>query len=123
MERFYEPEEGRVLMDGKDIRDMGVQALRQRIGYITQHPQLFTGTLRDNIRLGRPGASEADIRAAADRANATPFLDAFPQGLDTYISDGDGLSGGQKQRIAIARVFLKDPGTCRAWWCRMFVLT
>jgi subfamily B ATP-binding cassette protein MsbA len=108
--RFYDPQHGRVLIDGQDIRKVTTQSLRQAIGIVPQHPMLFRGTVRDNILYGRRGASEDEMREAARLANAEQFILDLPRGYDTFIGErGVGLSGGQVQRLAIARAFLKDP--------------
>lgn len=108
--RFYEVTEGRILLDGHDIRDIRLHSLRQHIGIVHQDVYLFAGTVADNIRYGRPDASEADIIAAAKQASAHDFIMNLPNGYDTDIGQrGVKLSGGQKQRLSIARVFLKNP--------------
>jgi ATP-binding cassette subfamily B protein len=108
--RFYEPEAGRILIDGTDIRDVTLASLRRSIGIVQQDVYLFAGTVAQNLRYGRPEASEAEIVAAAKAADADGFIRALPQGYDTDIGQrGVKLSGGQKQRLTIARAFLKDP--------------
>ncbi|TYP71785.1 ABC transporter ATP-binding protein [Paenibacillus methanolicus] len=108
--RFYDVQEGVVSIDGRDIRTVTQSSLRGQIGMVLQDNILFSGTVRDNIRLGRPDASDEDIRAAAVQASAHAFIEGLSAGYDTEIGErGVKLSGGQKQRIAIARVFLKDP--------------
>jgi ATP-binding cassette, subfamily B (MDR/TAP), member 1 len=110
LERFYDPESGAVLLDGRDIRELNVQWLRKTIGLVSQEPVLFSGTIADNIAYGKPGASMQEIIAAAKMANAHDFVTAFPDSYDTLVGDkGVQCSGGQKQRIAIARAILKDP--------------
>ncbi|KAI8050944.1 hypothetical protein BDF22DRAFT_694104 [Syncephalis plumigaleata] len=110
LERFYDPDEGEVRLDGRDIRVLDPAALRQRIGYIHQEPTLFAGSIADNIRYGRPDASDAQVEEAARMAHADTFIRRFPHGYATQIGErGVTLSGGQKQRIAIARALLKDP--------------
>lgn len=105
------PFDGDVRVDGVPLDDWDEAALRQRVALIGQKPQLLAGSIADNIRLGRPGASDADLREAARRACVLEFSDALPQGLDTLLgSRGHGLSGGQAQRVALARLFLRDPG-------------
>lgn len=107
--RFYEVSEGAVKIDGIDIREMRLHDLREQIALVGQQALLFSGSIRDNIAMGRPGATEEEIRNAADAAYVSPFLPAQSQGLDTWLGDGgSGLSGGQRQRIAIARAFVKD---------------
>ena len=108
--RFYDVTEGRILIDGQDIKSFTQQSLRQSIGMVQQEVYLFSGTVFDNIAYGKPGASLEEVRAAARLAGADEFISALPQGYDTYVGErGVRLSGGQKQRISIARVFLKDP--------------
>ncbi|MGE8639939.1 MAG: thiol reductant ABC exporter subunit CydD [Achromobacter sp.] len=105
------PCDGGVRIDGVPLDDWDEAALRQRVALIGQKPQLLAGSIADNIRLGRPGASDADLREAARRACVLEFSDVLPQGLDTLLgSRGHGLSGGQAQRVALARLFLRDPG-------------
>jgi ATP-binding cassette subfamily B protein len=107
--RFYDPQAGRVRLDGADIARVDPMALRARLGLVPQDPVIFGTTAQENIRFGRPDASDAEIRAAV-RAAAADFLDALPQGLDTHLgTKGVMLSGGQRQRVAIARAILRDP--------------
>eukprot|EP01063_Lacrimia_lanifica_P018400 TRINITY_DN25321_c0_g1_i1.p1 TRINITY_DN25321_c0_g1~~TRINITY_DN25321_c0_g1_i1.p1 ORF type:complete len:627 (+),score=171.15 TRINITY_DN25321_c0_g1_i1:98-1978(+) len=102
---------GEVRVDSTDIRTMAVTSLRSRIGVVAQEPTLFTGTIAENIRYGRPGASDADVRRAAKIAHVAAFADALPDGLGTAVGQGGAqLSGGQKQRVAIARMILRNPG-------------
>jgi ATP-binding cassette subfamily B protein len=108
--RFYEVSEGRIMLDGRDIREITQHSLRKNIGIVQQDVYLFAGSVFDNIRYGNMEASEDEIIAAAKRANAHDFIMALPDGYDTDIGQrGVKLSGGQKQRLSIARVFLKDP--------------
>ena len=108
--RFYEPQAGRITVDGHDIRDLTQASLRARIGIVQQDVFLFAGTIRENIAYGRLDASEAEILEAAARARLDGLVAALPEGLDTVIGErGVKLSGGQKQRLAIARAFLKNP--------------
>ena len=108
--RFYDPSEGRILIDGKDIRDFNVHSLRRQIGIVMQDNILFSGTIADNIRYGRPGASDAQMKEAAEAAHADEFISKLTHGYETWLGEkGVQLSGGQRQRIAIARVVLKDP--------------
>ncbi|RBO51666.1 ABC transporter [Rhodovulum sp. BSW8] len=107
--RFYDPQEGRVLFDGADLRDLGREAFRSRLALVPQDPAIFAASARENIRFGRPGATDAEVEAAAHAAAAHDFLSALPQGYDTEVGErGLMLSGGQKQRIAIARAILRD---------------
>jgi ATP-binding cassette subfamily B protein/subfamily B ATP-binding cassette protein MsbA len=108
--RFYDPTSGRILLDGRDLRDFDVESYRQLIGIVEQDVFLFDGTLRANIGYGRRHATDAEIRRAAEVANATEFIDELPHGFDSIIGErGVKLSGGQRQRIAIARAVLADP--------------
>lgn len=108
--RFYDCDEGRILIDGKDIRELTLSSLRKNVGVVQQDVYLFSGSVRDNILYGRPGATEEEIIAAAKAAGAHEFICSLKDGYDTYVGErGLKLSGGQKQRISIARVFLKDP--------------
>jgi ATP-binding cassette subfamily B protein len=108
--RFYDPDAGRVLLDGADLRGLDPAALRARIGLVPQEPVIFSADAWYNLRYGRPDASDAEVRAAADAARASEFLDRLPAGFDTFLGEkGVRLSGGQRQRIAIARAILRDP--------------
>ena len=108
--RLYDPDAGTVRIDGHDARTLDPTWLRRQIGTVAQEPILFSGTIADNIRYGRAGASDAELEAAARAANAWDFIQRFPAGLATLVGErGVQLSGGQKQRIAIARAVLKDP--------------
>lgn len=108
--RFYDVTKGHIDIDGQDISKVTLKSLRQSIGIVQQDVYLFSGTIRDNIAYGRPGASDKEIEEAAYMAGANEFIDRLPDGMDTYIGErGVKLSGGQKQRISIARVFLKNP--------------
>ncbi|KAG7393096.1 Antigen peptide transporter 2 [Phytophthora pseudosyringae] len=110
LERFYDPLSGMVTLDGHDVRSLSLPWLRDRISLVSQEPVLFSGTIADNIALGKPGASRAEVEAAATSANAFDFISNFPQGFNTEVGDrGAQVSGGQKQRIAIARAILRDP--------------
>jgi ATP-binding cassette subfamily B protein len=108
--RFYDPSSGRILIDGADIARADPSAVRGHIGLVPQETMIFGASARENIRYGRPGASDADIEAAARAAAADEFLARLPEGYDTFLGErGARLSGGQKQRIAIARAILKNP--------------
>lgn len=108
--RFYDVTGGAVCIDGKDIRDMTIKSLRRNIGVVQQDVYLFFGTVMDNIRYGKPDATEEEVIAAAKQANAHDFIMSLPDGYNTDIGQrGVKLSGGQKQRLSIARVFLKNP--------------
>ncbi|TDD70609.1 thiol reductant ABC exporter subunit CydD [Actinomadura darangshiensis] len=106
---FVRPDSGRVLVDWDDLDTFSLDAWRAQIAWVPQRPHLFTGSVAANIRLGRPSASDAEVRAAAEAANALPFVEALPSGFDTPLGDrGTGLSAGQRQRIALARAFLRN---------------
>ncbi|RIK12223.1 MAG: ABC transporter [Acidobacteria bacterium] len=108
--RFTDPREGQVLLDGTDLRELTWEGLRGRIGYVSQDVFLFEGTIADNIAYGRPGASREEIVRAAEQAEAAAFVEAMPQGYDTWVGErGVTLSGGQRQRLALARAILRDP--------------
>ena len=108
--RFYDPQQGVILLDGTDIAKAAPEAVRRRIGLVPQDPVIFSATVADNIRYGRPDASEAAVRAAAEAASAAGFVEALPEGYATHLgARGVTLSGGQRQRIAIARAILRDP--------------
>ncbi len=108
--RLYDPDEGVVRVDGRDLRELAPRPLRSHIGVVSQEPVLFAATIAENIRYGRPEGTDEEVRAAARAANAEGFVSDFPEGFDTLVGErGVRLSGGQKQRIAIARALLKDP--------------
>lgn len=108
--RFYDTTEGRVLIDGQDVKRVTMKSLRQQIGIVQQDVYLFSGTVIENIAYGKPGATRNEIIAAAKMAGADSFIRELPNGYDSYVGErGVKLSGGQKQRISIARVFLKNP--------------
>ncbi|MBN1515145.1 ABC transporter ATP-binding protein [Candidatus Sumerlaeota bacterium] len=108
--RFYDPDKGRILLDGHDLRDVQLDSLRQNIGIVNQETILFSGTVRENLLLAKPDAEPDELMAALKAANALQFVDELPEGLWTEIGErGLKLSGGQKQRLAIARAFLKNP--------------
>ncbi|KAI3732543.1 hypothetical protein L1987_63749 [Smallanthus sonchifolius] len=110
IERFYDPQQGEVLIDNINLKDFQLKWIREKIGLVSQEPVLFTSSIKDNILYGKDGASMDELRVAVELANAAKFIDKFPQGLDTMVGEhGTQLSGGQKQRIAIARAILKDP--------------
>jgi len=107
--RFYDPTEGRVLIDGVDVRDVTLASLRRQVAIVPQETFLFSTTLRENIAYGRPDATMEEIEAAARAAQIHDFIVSLPQGYETVVGErGVGLSGGQKQRIAIARALLTD---------------
>ncbi len=108
--RFYDPEAGRITLDGIDIRQFEPQTFRSVIGLVPQEPVIFSADARENIRYGRPDASDAEVEAAAAAAYATEFIERLPDGFSTFLGEkGVRLSGGQRQRIAIARALLRDP--------------
>ncbi|MBQ5969416.1 MAG: ABC transporter ATP-binding protein [Clostridia bacterium] len=110
LSRFYDLSSGEILLDGVNINDLSLPQLRGAIGVVEQDVYLFSGTVKDNIRYGKPDATDEEIRAAARLAGAAEFIEKLPQQYDTFIGErGVMLSGGQKQRVSIARVFLKDP--------------
>ena len=108
--RFYDVTEGRITIDGKDVRSLTLHSLRNQIGLVQQDVYLFCGTIRENIAYGKPDATMDEIIGAAKKANIHDFIEELPDGYDTFVGErGTRLSGGQKQRISIARVFLKNP--------------
>ena len=108
--RFYDPTEGRITIDGQDLRDVTLDSLRSQIGIVLQETTLFAGTIRENISFGKSDAALDEVVAAAKAAAAHDFILAFPEGYDTSVGErGATLSGGQKQRIAIARALLLNP--------------
>lgn len=108
--RFDDPRAGAVLLDGADIRDLDWDSLRGSMGYVSQDVYLFSGSIADNIAYGKPDADRAEIRSAAEAAAALDFIDALPDGLDSWVGErGITLSGGQRQRLALARALLRDP--------------
>jgi ABC-type multidrug transport system fused ATPase/permease subunit len=110
--RFWDPNSGRILIDGVDLKDFALDHLRRRISLVSQDTYLFNDTLRANVALARPGADAAAIRRALEQAALAEFVDSLPQGLDTPVGErGVQLSGGQRQRVAIARAFLKNAPT------------
>jgi ATP-binding cassette subfamily B protein len=108
--RFYDPQQGRVVVDGADVRDVALDDIRRTVGMVTQDPFLFSDTVRANICFGRPEATDAEVERAARMAQADTFIRALPEGYDTVVGErGFTLSGGQRQRVAIARAILVDP--------------
>ncbi|KAL8460800.1 hypothetical protein ACS0TY_032345 [Phlomoides rotata] len=110
LERFYDPDAGKVLIDGIDLRNYQLRWMRERMGLVSQEPVLFSTTLKQNILYGKPDASDEEITSAIKLANCAEFIDKLPNGIDTTVGEnGMQLSGGQKQRIAIARAIVKNP--------------
>lgn len=110
LQRFYDPQSGQVTLDGRNIRELGLQQLREQIALVPQQPALFTGDVSYNIAYGRPDASTEDIKAAARAAHADEFISQLPEGYGSHLGEqGVRLSGGQRQRIALARAILNDP--------------
>jgi len=110
LQRFYDPQQGQVLLDGRDIRELGLQQLREHIALVPQQPALFTGDVRYNIAYGKPDASDQEVIAAARAAHADEFISLLPDGYASHLGEqGVRLSGGQRQRIALARAILNDP--------------
>jgi len=110
MQRLWDPVEGRVTLDGMDLRDISLEALRRNVGVVFQESMLFNRTIRDNLLVGRPGATQEEVEAACRMAEAHDFITRQPHGYDTLVGErGASLSGGQRQRLAIARALLKDP--------------
>lgn len=108
--RFYEFDSGEILVDGTPIRDFNIRALRQQIGMVTQECFLFNGTIRENLQIGKPDATDEQLLEAASVANARPFIDRLPHGLSSVVGErGVNLSVGERQRLSIARALLKDP--------------
>ncbi|MEM8589964.1 MAG: ABC transporter transmembrane domain-containing protein [Pseudomonadota bacterium] len=108
--RFYDPDDGVIRMDGVDLRTADPAEVRSRIGLVPQDPAIFSASVAENIRYGRPDADDASVRAAAEAANAAEFIEALPEGYGTFVGErGVRLSGGQRQRLAIARAILRDP--------------
>lgn len=110
LQRFYDPQDGAISIDGVDLRDLDPRDIRRALGVVSQDPAIFSMSVTDNIRIGRPDASEAEVMAAAEMAQAHQFISELPLGYETMVGErGNRLSGGQRQRIAIARALLKDP--------------
>lgn len=108
--RFYDPQRGRIVLDGTPIDAMDLQSLRARVGIVPQEPVIFSSSALENIRYGRPDATNEQVKAAAQAAFAAEFIERLPEGYDTFLGErGVRLSGGQRQRIAIARAMLKNP--------------
>jgi ABC-type multidrug transport system fused ATPase/permease subunit len=108
--RFYDPDEGRVLIDGRDLREVTQASLHSQLAIVPQEGHLFAGTIAENLRFGRPEARDAEVRAAAEAVGALPFIERLPEGFDTELSErGTGLSAGQRQLVAFARALVTDP--------------
>jgi ATP-binding cassette, subfamily B (MDR/TAP), member 1 len=110
IERFYDPQEGEILIDGVNFKDISLRDFRSKVGYVGQEPVLFNQTIRENLQYGNPDATEEDMMIALKKANAAKVIERLPEGLDTIVgAQGGQLSGGEKQRIALARAFVKNP--------------
>lgn len=110
LERFYDPTEGDIFLDGVSIKDVNLASMRKAMGYVSQEPVLFNASIRENMRFSVPEATEQEMITALENANAWDFVSNLPDKLDTHVGGAGGqLSGGQKQRVAIARAFLKKP--------------
>jgi ATP-binding cassette subfamily B protein len=108
--RYYDPDAGRVLMDGADLRDLQLDDLRRAVGVVSQEPFLFSTSIRENIAFGRAGATDAEVQEVARMAQAHDFIEDLPERYETVVGErGFTLSGGQRQRVAIARAILTDP--------------
>jgi len=110
LERFYDPQEGTIELDGQDIKTLNLTELRKQIGYVSQEPILFNTTIEANLKFAKQDATEDEMKEALKDANAWDFISKFDKDIKTIVGSGGGqLSGGQKQRIAIARAFIKKP--------------
>ena len=108
--RFYDPDSGEVLVDGKPVKEYTLRALRRKIGFVMQKSVLFSDTIANNIRWGKADASDDEVKAAAETAQADPFISGFADGYDSFVAEkGASLSGGQKQRVSIARALVRKP--------------
>jgi ATP-binding cassette subfamily B (MDR/TAP) protein 1 len=110
IERFYDPHSGRILIDGEDLKNVSLRDFRSKVGYVGQEPVLFNQTIRENLRYGKPDATDEEMMYALKMANASKIIAKLPDGLETMVgAQGGQLSGGEKQRIALARAFIKNP--------------
>ncbi len=110
LHRAFDPQSGRIMIDGKDIRDIRLGALRRNIGVVFQEALLFNRSIAENLRIGKPEATHDELRNAASRAQALEFIEYNPDGFDARVGErGRSLSGGERQRLSIARALLKDP--------------
>jgi subfamily B ATP-binding cassette protein MsbA len=108
--RFFDPQQGQITLDGMDVKELRLADLRGAVGVVPQETVLFSGSIRENIAYGKPGATDEEVMAAARGAHAAEFIDRLPEGYDTLVGErGIKLSGGQRQRVALARAMLKDP--------------
>lgn len=110
LERFYDPNGGEVLIDGVNIKELQLREYRQRVGYVGQEPVLFNTSIKENIKMGMPSATDEEIISALKKSNAWEFIEGRNEGIDLHVGAAGGqISGGQKQRVAIARAFIKQP--------------
>lgn len=110
IQRFYDPDDGKILIDGNDTRSININSLRSRIATVGQEPVLFSTTIGENIRYGKPDATDSEMILAAQNSGAHDFISRLPHGYNTMVGEkGSKLSGGQKQRIAIARALIQNP--------------
>lgn len=110
VERFYDPSQGEILVDGKPMKSINLRNYRQQIGYVGQEPVMFNVSIKENIKMGKPNATDSEIEEALKAVNAWDFVSKYPNGINENVGAGGGqLSGGQKQRIALARAFIKKP--------------
>ena len=110
MERFYDPNEGEILIDDVPIKELNLRSYRKQVGYVSQEPALFNTSIKKNIQLGRKDATDEEIIDALKKTNAWEFVSKYTDTIDTYVGDKGGqVSGGQKQRVALARAFIKNP--------------
>ena len=110
VERFYDPQQGEILIDGNPLKGINLREYRQQIGYVGQEPVMFNMSIKENIKMGKPNATDEEIKEALVAVNAWDFVSKYPKNIDENVGAGGGqLSGGQKQRIALARAFIKKP--------------
>ena len=110
IERFYDPNEGSILIDDVPLKELKLREFRKQVGYVSQEPVLFNTSIKKNIKLGKSDATDEEVIEALKKTNAWEFVSKYAEGIDTYTGDKGGqLSGGQKQRVALARAFIKNP--------------